>query len=179
MQIIPADPVAPWRYLDVLDAVDVDVDQQIQRLCAAERAAVCDLSDGPAFRAALICTAPDRHRLVLTNHHIVLDGWSLPVLLREIFASYHGQRLATVGSYRTFLTWLADRDLDAARTAWREVLCDLDTPTLVGPPDRFGLGRRGVESFRVPAETPGPLASSRAYVTPPSTPCCRPLGRCY
>ncbi len=65
-------------------AATVDVDEQIQRLCAAERAAVCDLADQPAFRAALIRTAADRHRFVLTNHHIVIDGWSLPILLQEI-----------------------------------------------------------------------------------------------
>ena len=97
VQIIPADPVAPWRYVE-LDADDVDVDEQIQRVCAAERAAVCDLADQPAFRVALIRTAADRHRFVLTNHHIVLDGWSLPILLREIFASYYGQRLPAAAS---------------------------------------------------------------------------------
>ena len=153
VQIIPADPVAPWRYVD-LDGggLDVDVEEQIQQVCAAERAAVYDLADQPAFRAALIRTAADRHRLVLTNHHIVLDGWSMPILLGEIFASYHGQRLAGAVPYRRFVTWLADRDLQAARAAWREVLAGFDTPTLVGPPDRLGLGRRGVESARVPAQ---------------------------
>ena len=150
VQIIPADPAAPWRYVE-LDADDVDVDEQIQRVCAAERAAVCDLAHPPAFRVALIRTAEHRHRFVLTNHHIVLDGWSLPILLREIFASYDGQRLPAAGSYRRFVTWLAGRDLDAAHAAWREVLAGFDTPTLVGPPDRLGLGRRGVASFRVPA----------------------------
>ena len=55
-----------------------------QQVCAAERAAVCDLASQPAFRAALIRTGADRHRLVLTNHHIVLDGWSLPILLGEV-----------------------------------------------------------------------------------------------
>ena len=88
VQIIPADPVAAWRYIDADADVD-DVEEQIQRrLCAAERAAVCDLADPPAFRAALIRTAEDRHRCVLTFHHIVLDGWSLPILLQEIFAGY-------------------------------------------------------------------------------------------
>ena len=152
VQIIPADPVAPWRYVE-LDADDVDVEEQIQRVCAAERAAVCDLADQPAFRVALIRIAKDRHRFVLTNHHIVLDGWSLPILLGEIFAGYHGQRLPAAVSYRRFVTWLADRDLDAAHAAWREVLAGFDTPTLVGPPDRLGLGPRGVKSFRVPEQT--------------------------
>ena len=116
VQIIPADPAASWRYVD-LDGGDVD--DQIQRLCAAERAAVCDLANQPVFRAALIRTAADRHRLVLTNHHIVLDGWSMPILLREIFASYYGQRLPAAVSYRGFVSWLSTRDREAARAAWR------------------------------------------------------------
>ena len=90
---------------------------------------------------------------MLTNHHIVLDGWSLPILLQEIFAGYYGQRLPAAGSYRRFVSWLADRDLAAAQAAWREVLAGFDTPTLVGPPGRLGLGPRGITSVRVPEET--------------------------
>ena len=152
VQILAAEPVAPWRYVD-LDpgGTQVDVDEQIEQLCAAERAAVCDLAGQPPFRAALIRTAKDRHRLVVTNHHIVLDGWSLPILLREIFAGYYRQPLAAAVPYRRFVTWLAGRDLEAARAAWGEVLAGVDTPTMVGPPQRVGLGRRGVVSYRVPA----------------------------
>ena len=122
-------------------------------MCAAERSAVCDLDHPPAFRVALIRTAPDRHRFVLTNHHIVLDGWSLPILLQEIFAGYYGHRLPAAGSYRRFVSWLADRDLASAQAAWCEVLAGFDTPTLVGPPARSRLGPRGTTSFRLPEET--------------------------
>ena len=152
VQIIPADPEVPWRYVE-LDADGVDIDEQIRQVCAAERAAVCDLTRPPAFRAALIRTADDQHRFVLTNHHIVMDGWSLPILLGEVFASYYGQWLPAAGSYRSFVTWLAGRDHEAARAVWHEVLAGFDTPTLVGPPDRLGLGERGVASFRVPEQT--------------------------
>ncbi|WP_156750234.1 non-ribosomal peptide synthetase, partial [Mycobacterium sp. E2479] len=153
VQIIPADPVVPWRYIDLSgDGLDADVDELVDRLCASERAAVGDLADEPAFRAALIRSGTDRHRFVLTNHHIVVDGWSLPILLAEIFASYYGQSLAPAGSYRRFVTWLADRDLDAAHAAWREVLDGFDTPALVSSGHRLGLGTRVVESFLLPAE---------------------------
>ncbi|WP_131805698.1 condensation domain-containing protein, partial [Mycolicibacterium celeriflavum] len=57
------------------------------------------------------------------------------------------------GSYRSFVTWLAERDLQAARAAWGEVLAGFDAPTLVGPSDRLGLGRRGVASVRVSEQT--------------------------
>ena len=149
--------------------------RQIQRVCAAERAAVCDLAHPPAFRAALIRTAEDRHRVVLTFHHIVMDGWSLPILLQEIFASYYGQRLPAAGSYRRYVSWLADRDLEAAHAAWREVLAGFDTPTLVGPPGRLGQPRRRV----VPVARGHHAGRQRAgalRTTPPSTPCCRPPG---
>ena len=143
VQIIPADPVTAWRYVQLdADELDtgVDVGEQIQQLCAAERAAVCDFDNQPAFRVALIRTAEHRHRIVLTNHHIVLDGWSMPILLGEIFATYHGQRLPATGSYRRFVTWLADQDIEAARAAWREVLADFDTPTLGWPAGSAGAG---------------------------------------
>ena len=152
VQIIPADPDVPWQYLDLAEADGVDVDEQIARVCAAERAAVCDLADQPPFRAALIRTAADQHRFVLTNHHIVLDGWSLPILLGEVFASYYGQRLPAALPYRRFVSWLADRDLDEARAVWGDLLAGFDTPTLVGPPDR-GSGRRNVTSVRVSEQT--------------------------
>jgi amino acid adenylation domain-containing protein/non-ribosomal peptide synthase protein (TIGR01720 family) len=152
VQVIPADPAAPWHYVE-LDADVVDVDEQIHGICAAERAAVCELADQPVFRAALVRTAADRHRFVLTNHHIVLDGWSLPILLQEIFASYYGKWLPAAPPYRRFVSWLAGRDVDAAQAAWREVLAGFDSPTLVGPADALELGPRDVASFRVSEET--------------------------
>ncbi|OBI99926.1 hypothetical protein A5660_25815 [Mycobacterium alsense] len=172
VQIIPADPVVPWRYVDLSggDPDLADVSDQIRRVCAAERAAVRSLADQPPFRAALIRTAEDRHRLVLTNHHIVLDGWSLPILVGEIFASYCGQRLPVAGPYRRFVTWLASRDLDAARAAWGEVLAGFDTPTLVGAPGRLRLGPRGVATFRVPELTTRALGElARSHHTTVST----------
>ena len=169
VQIIEADPVAPWRYIE-LDARGVDVEEQLAWACADERAAVCDLADQPGFRAALIRIADDQHRFVLTNHHIVLDGWSLPILLGELFAAYYGQRLPAVVPYRRFVSWLADRDVDAARAAWGEVLAGFDTPTLVGPPDRLGLGRRGVTSHRVPEQTTRALSElARSHHTTVNT----------
>ncbi len=166
VQIIPADPKMAWRYVE-LDAAGGGVDEQVEQLCAAERAAVCDLAGEPAFRAALIRTGDNRHRFVLTIHHIVVDGWSMPILLQEIFASYYGERLPPAASYRSYLTWLAGQDRAAAQAAWREVLDGFEHPTLVAPPAQ--AGRRGVASYRVSAEATralGELArSSRTTVS--------------
>ncbi|MCV7203910.1 non-ribosomal peptide synthase/polyketide synthase [Mycolicibacterium peregrinum] len=150
VQIIPADPTAGWRYVELGTAA---TEEQIQQVCAEERTAVCDLAHPPAFRVAVIRTANNRHRVVLTNHHIVLDGWSLPILLQEIFACYQGLRLPAATPYRSFITWLADRDVAAAHAAWRAVLAGFDTPTLVGPSQKSGSGRRGVRAHRLSEQT--------------------------
>ena len=154
VQVIPANPVMPWRCIN-LDGIDLE--GQVEQLCAAERIAVCDLVEHSPFRAVLIYTAADRYRLVLTFHHIVVDGWSMPILLQEIFAGYYQQPLAAAVPYRRFVTWLAKRDQEAARAAWGEVLAGLDAPTLLSAADRLGLGPRGVQSFRVSPETTAAL----------------------
>ncbi|BBZ28129.1 hypothetical protein MMAD_24240 [Mycolicibacterium madagascariense] len=148
VQIIPADPDIGWQYRDL--GADADVEERLADLRAAERAAVCELGDAPPLRIAVVRTAADRHHMLLTNHHVVMDGWSLPVLLHEIFAGYHGQRLPAALPYRRFVEWLAGRDLDAARAAWGEVLAGFDTPTLVGSTAGFAAGARGVTSREIP-----------------------------
>ncbi|AFP36872.1 non-ribosomal peptide synthetase [Mycolicibacterium smegmatis] len=150
VQILPANPELAWQYVDLSGRSDIDA--QIAQISAAERAAVCRLGDQPPFRAAVLRTGEETYRFVLTNHHIVLDGWSKPILLQEIFVSYFGQRLPAPVPYRRFVSWLAEQDNDAARAAWRGVFSGFETPTLVGTPG-LALGRRAVESFQVSAET--------------------------
>ncbi|WP_297600970.1 non-ribosomal peptide synthetase, partial [Mycobacterium sp.] len=164
VQIIPADPVMAWRHVE-LDGGDID--QQLEALAADERAAVCDLAGQRAFRAALVRIADDRHRVLFTIHHIVIDGWSLPVLLREVFAGYYGERLPAPPPYRSYLTWLAAQDHAAAQAAWREALDGFEAPTLVAAPGR--IGQRAVATYTVSADTTralGELArSSRTTVS--------------
>ena len=156
VQVLSAAPELAWQYIELDD--EPDAQARLAQIAAAERVAVCDLANQPPFRAALVRTADDQYRFLLTNHHIVLDGWSKPILLQEIFASYFGARLPVPVPYRRFITWLAGQDNDAAKAAWRKVFAGFETPTLVGPPGRIALGQRGVESFFVPAETTQALA---------------------
>ena len=153
VQVIPADPSAAWRYAELY------TDEEIGELSAAERAAVCDLERSPAFRVALIRTGADVYRCVLTLHHIVVDGWSLPILLRDIFAAYYGHQLSAAVPYRRFVSWLANRDLEAARAAWARVLAGLDGPTLVAPPNRATLGPRGIARMELSEQTTGALSA--------------------
>ncbi|MCP2625256.1 amino acid adenylation domain-containing protein [Mycolicibacterium smegmatis] len=150
VQIIPDGPVMAWRYMDLRED-DRPPEVEIEKLCTAERVAVCHLTDRPAFRAALIRTAGNHHRFVMTFHHIVVDGWSLPILLKEIFGAYFEHRLPAPRPYRDFVGWLSAQDHDAARAAWHEVMGGFASPTVLtrpGPP-----GPRRAHTYHVPAET--------------------------
>jgi amino acid adenylation domain-containing protein len=63
-------------------------DHQADQLAAQEARFAFDLAVGPLIRARLLRLAPDRHRLLLTMHHVVSDGWSMGLLLRELSEFY-------------------------------------------------------------------------------------------
>ena len=98
------------------------------------------LPSPPLMRFTLIRLAADEHRLVLTNHHILMDGWSTPVLVQELLTLYAHKgdagALPRVTPYRDYLAWIAGQDRAAAIAAWREALAGLDEGTRVAPPDR-------------------------------------------
>ncbi|MQA27332.1 MAG: amino acid adenylation domain-containing protein, partial [Micromonosporaceae bacterium] len=94
------------------------------------------------LRLLLVRLGRDRFRLVVTMHHLVMDGWSLPVLFGELSEVYAAGGdpgvLPPVRSYREYLAWLARQDKDAARDAWRAALAGAEGPTTVGPDDHGG-----------------------------------------
>ncbi|MEV6447950.1 amino acid adenylation domain-containing protein [Amycolatopsis sp. NPDC051716] len=128
VQVIPRTVALPWEEVDATG-------DELGDLVAAQRARGFDPAVPPLLRMLLVHLGGPRHRLVITSHHMLLDGWSIPVLLRELFAGYGGQELPPVPSYRTYLEWLSRQDVDAAREAWRSALAGLGRPPLLAPPD--------------------------------------------
>ncbi|MGW0778948.1 amino acid adenylation domain-containing protein, partial [Streptomyces sp. NPDC002835] len=142
VQVIPESVALPWSEVDFRDVAAEDREAAVRRWTDEDRAARFDPAKAPLMRFALLRTAGDRHRLVITNHHILLDGWSMPVLVKELLALYghegDGSRLPHVTPNREYLTWIAGQDRTAAEAAWRQVLDGLDEPTLVAPGGRDG-----------------------------------------
>jgi amino acid adenylation domain-containing protein/non-ribosomal peptide synthase protein (TIGR01720 family) len=131
VQIITRHAELPWREVDLSARHGEDRAGLAEAVAADERAAGFDLARPPLLRCALVRFGGQRSRLVLTLHHIVADGWSLPVLHRELMACYGTDTppLPEVAPYRSFLRRLAGQDRDAAREAWRTALAGLDEPT--------------------------------------------------
>lgn len=107
-----------------------------------------DVSGAPLMRVAFIRTGEDACRFVWTSHHLLLDGWSLFLLLEEVFVLYEARcrgeelRLLPVRAYRDYIAWLQQQDLAAAEAFWRRTLKGFDAPTQlrVGKPHGASAG---------------------------------------
>ncbi|MGW2545577.1 amino acid adenylation domain-containing protein, partial [Kitasatospora sp. NPDC001574] len=131
--LIPRRATVPWTFTDVGEPAPGERAARAGRLTADEPR--FDLGKPPLVRFALTRLAPERHRLVMTVHHMVLDGWSQPLLVRDLFALYaaeDGRTLPPATGPRRYLEWLAAQDRPGAESAWRTALAEV-TPTLISP----------------------------------------------
>ncbi|MGE0446218.1 MAG: condensation domain-containing protein, partial [Vicinamibacterales bacterium] len=112
-------------------------DVQARQLTAArvaERLERFDLAAGPLLRVRVFRLGPDEHEVILTWHHILLDGWSTHLLLGELFAIYRAAvrggaaSLSPVPPYAPYAEWLASRDRPASLAYWRSLLNGYEAP---------------------------------------------------
>ncbi|SFT84317.1 non-ribosomal peptide synthase domain TIGR01720/amino acid adenylation domain-containing protein [Actinopolyspora lacussalsi subsp. righensis] len=141
LQYVLAEVDVPWEEHDFAELPDAAA--ELRALRQEHRVRRFDLSTPPLLRFALVRTARQRHTLVLTCHHILLDGWSLPVLASELFRLYAADGdesvLPTAPDHRGYQRWLAARDRESAELAWANYLAGA-IPTLVSegnPHDRL------------------------------------------
>ena len=93
-----------------------------------------DLSRPPLQRVRLIRLGEDRHWLIWTHHHILLDGWSSARLIGEVLrheGGGAGALPAVQGRYRDYIAWLAGRDRAASETFWRGALSAVAEPSFL------------------------------------------------
>ncbi|MBF6061284.1 amino acid adenylation domain-containing protein [Nocardia terpenica] len=134
VQLIPHEVDMPWEEVDLRPVPDGRRAAELDRLVTAERRTPFDLAEPPLLRFTLARLGDRDHRLILTCHHILLDGWSMPILLRELLSRYDSDATAPSPTpFRDYLVWLSQRDTEAARQAWREHLAGIDEPTLIAP----------------------------------------------
>ncbi|WP_158524204.1 non-ribosomal peptide synthetase [Serratia marcescens] len=149
--ILPADAL-PLTVHDLRGRQDAQ--SQARQLAQRLTEAPFDLTQGPLVRAALIRLADEEHLFLLTCHHIISDGWSTGILLRELGALYGAFRRSDVDplppltlQYPDYAAWqrryLTPERLAAQAQYWRETLSD--APALLTlPTDR---PRPTVQSF--------------------------------
>ncbi|MEQ1572601.1 MAG: amino acid adenylation domain-containing protein, partial [Vicinamibacterales bacterium] len=137
LQIVQARCPIPWREHD-LSALDANErSRRAAEIEADDRRTRFAFDQAPLIRASLVRLAPHSHCLLLTQHHLVGDGWSGTILLHDLLALYRRQgdhdTLPRQPVFADYLAWLQRQDKDAARAAWQGYLAGIEAPTKIAP----------------------------------------------
>ncbi|MFP3987345.1 amino acid adenylation domain-containing protein [Streptomyces sp. E11-3] len=145
-----------WEEIDLSGFGPDERQVRLARLLADDRSRRFDMAKPPLLRFTLVRLEADRHILVLTNHHILLDGWSLPLILSDLFRMYRdggtAAGLEPAVPFQDYLGWLSDQDRGEAERAWRAALAGVDGATLVAEGAGTGTGTSEHGQQRVVAE---------------------------
>ncbi|MBY4715764.1 non-ribosomal peptide synthetase [Burkholderia cepacia] len=155
--------------VDLRDQPPAARDAQAARLAEREAAEPFDLARGPLLRATLVALAGDRHRLLLTAHHAVIDGWSSRCAFDELSAAYRAYAEGRAPSlpdlpiqYADYADWqrdmLAGGEGERQLDYWRGALRDVPGP-LALPVDRQPGAARTLQGARVSVRLPDAVAA--------------------
>ncbi|MFQ4162309.1 non-ribosomal peptide synthase/polyketide synthase [Scytonema millei] len=109
--------------------------QQLVSFIEQDRKLGFQLSKAPLMRLTLIQMSDDVYQFIWSYHHILLDGWSLPLVFKEVLGYYQalsvGQelQLPSSRSYRKYIAWLQKQNLEVAEQFWRQTLHGITAPT--------------------------------------------------
>ncbi|MBO9732433.1 MAG: amino acid adenylation domain-containing protein [Chitinophaga sp.] len=135
---------------------------------AAERNEGFDFSAAPLLRIGLIRLGEDRYKMVCTFHHILLDGWSLAVLVEELLNTYEGLVKGTAlpspaeeDRYGDYIQYMDRRDKEVATNYWQHYLAGMDTGSLLPFIDSTADRNKGIGTYKKEIlSLEGPLAEA-------------------
>lgn len=134
LQIIYRQVEVPFIYKDWSELDPAGIDGSLEQFFEEERAKGFDLSDPPLMRLALLRLKPDQFVFLWSHHHLLLDGWSQPLILAD-FAYFYDQLvqgarpvLRAPRPYRDYIAWLKQQDQARAEQVWRAELEGFSAP---------------------------------------------------
>jgi amino acid adenylation domain-containing protein/non-ribosomal peptide synthase protein (TIGR01720 family) len=124
-----------FNYHDITNAADIN--KSLEDIIGKDHQRGFHLTDDPLIRFNLIKTHQDKYTLILTFHHIIMDGWSTNLLMKDFITIY--QRLknnqpwepGVVYPYLDYIKWLGEQDISAARRYWQDYLHGFDQVTRI------------------------------------------------
>ncbi|MFG1644974.1 amino acid adenylation domain-containing protein [Amycolatopsis sp. NPDC049252] len=148
VQIVLREHDATFDVRDWTEVAAAELPARLDELMRTDRADPFDLTSRCPYRFTIVKTAGDVTHVLWTFHHILLDAWSVSVVLDEAFTSYRAilagrtPDLPAVVPYRHYLAWLGRQDSSAEEAFWRARLAGVTAPTVLpsGPVTDPGPG---------------------------------------
>lgn len=135
LQIVRRQVEIPWQVYNWSHLPATEQQEKIKSFLQADRTQGFNLSKAPLLRLTLIQTAANNFHFIWSFHHILLDGWSEPLVLSEVFSIYEEILNGKIKyrdqppPYKEYIVWLNQQNLTKAEKYWRETLKGFTTPT--------------------------------------------------
>jgi amino acid adenylation domain-containing protein len=135
MQVVHKKATLPWEYNDWRAHAPDEQQERLENFLESDRGKGYNLSQEPLLRMTLIRTAERVYQAIWSFHHILIDGWCLPIILKEVFVFYEAiskrqeVNLPRGRHYRDYIVWLQRQDLSKAEAFWRKELAGFESPT--------------------------------------------------
>ncbi|QRN40663.1 MAG: AMP-binding protein [Neisseriaceae bacterium] len=145
IQIIPNKAEFYWKEIpiDTLDDI-IATDKRVLAISKEEFAKPFDLTAGSLIRFLYLSGEKDVHYFIMTAHHIIIDGWSLPIFFSELMKLYvccknRSFLLVEPPNYRDYVIWLGQKSKSTALKKWQEYLSGVKQPTFLSNFDGLGF----------------------------------------
>jgi amino acid adenylation domain-containing protein/thioester reductase-like protein len=120
-----------FSYKDFFSDGTGSAEQRVQTCETGDRHHLFDLSRDMLLRLSVIRTGESRYRLIFSFHHIILDGWSLGILLNEFFEIYqllsrNEEIIPVRDGYRNFVRWIQNRNHENSYRYWSDILAGFE-----------------------------------------------------
>jgi amino acid adenylation domain-containing protein/non-ribosomal peptide synthase protein (TIGR01720 family) len=165
LQLVHPSVALPWKVEDWRGSAAGEEPARLRNFLEADRIRGFDLTHAPLMRLTLIQVAESTALFVWSFHHLILDRWSLEVVLKEVWAAYEALRDGQAvpeeapSPFRDFLGWLQEQDLGKAERYWRHTLKGFTAPTQLGV--ELGVAPGGHQ--------PGHYATEQLTISEPAT----------
>jgi condensation domain-containing protein len=134
-QVVYRQVKLPWLMYDWSHLSPAEAAARVDAFLRSDFQSGFDLKHVPLNRTTLIRTAPDVYEFIWSFHLLLMDGWSMQVILRDLltlYQSFHtGQpvELEPPLPYREFIKWQQRQPQDQAEAYWRKTLMGFNSPT--------------------------------------------------
>ncbi|MGL5152249.1 MAG: non-ribosomal peptide synthetase, partial [Clostridium sp.] len=123
--------------LDLQHMESDDVEDKLQELLKEDKIKGFDLEKDTLLRLTILAPSENRYKIVWSFHHIIMDGWCIGLLLKDIVSIYEklisNKRVENVQGYNygQYIKWLQKQDLNTALDSWKEYLKDFDKASIL------------------------------------------------
>ncbi|NER84665.1 MAG: non-ribosomal peptide synthetase, partial [Leptolyngbya sp. SIO1D8] len=169
LQVVHEEVKFPLAQYDWRALSSAERQKRLDAFLESDRNTGFDLSRPPLIRLSLIQLSEDTYQIVLSQHHLILDGWSSSLVLKEFVERYEAlsceqdNSLLPSRSYGEYIAWLQQQDLSKAEIFWRQLLSGIKAPTplIKINSDTFSSqeDRYDEQSLRLSTETTAALQS--------------------